>query len=429
MKVDNSPPRGTRDLLPATVAVRDHVLGKITQVYHRYGYQRIDTPCLEDINRLTGGQGGENEKLIFQVLRRGLGDQVEAGARLADLVDLGLRFDLTVPLTRFYGNNHAALSLPFRSLQFGAVWRAERPQQGRYRQFSQCDIDLIGEESVLAEVELIEATTEALAAVGLPGTTVRLSDRRLLAALAQAAGLPQEAWDGFFISLDKLDKIGWDGVRAELLNLREIPPEAVTSATDRIENLRGLDASKLADAITAVVPGVDEQIITDLVTTTRCLDLISGARELQWEFDPTLVRGMGYYTGQIFEVTHPKSSSSVAGGGRYDKLIGSSLGKDVPACGFSIGFERIVDLLDERPRREAVVVLHDSDVPVADALGLARELRSNGRTVSVIRRRGKFGAQLARLESWGFTSFVHLQSDHDPHTPPEARTLGQQPQP
>ena len=219
MKIDNSPARGTRDLLPASVAVRDHVLESITTVYRQFGYQRIETPALEDIARLQGGQGGENEKLIFQVLRRGLPDEIAAGTPVRDLVDLGLRYDLTVPLTRFYGNNHAQLPSPFRSLQVGPVWRAERPQKGRYRQFYQCDIDLIGEPSVLAEAELIEATSQALAAVGLEGTTVRLSDRRFLAALAEAAGLPEASRDGFFIILDKLDKIGWDGVRAELEGL------------------------------------------------------------------------------------------------------------------------------------------------------------------------------------------------------------------
>jgi histidyl-tRNA synthetase len=227
VKIDNSPPRGTRDLLPDTVAVRDHVLATISEVYHRYGYRRIETPALEDIRRLQGGDGGENEKLIFQVLRRGLDDRIDGPTPIADLVDLGLRFDLTVPLTRFYGNNHATLPVPFRSFQFAPVWRAERPQKGRYRQFYQCDIDLIGDETVLAEAELIEATTQALDAIGLSdttvrhhrptppsGTTVRLSDRRFLSALAAHAGLDEQSWAGFFISLDKLDKIGWDGVCA-----------------------------------------------------------------------------------------------------------------------------------------------------------------------------------------------------------------------
>src|ERR1700759_128521 len=213
MKIDNSPARGMRDLLPADVAVRDHVLESISAVSRRFGYQRIETPALEDIGRLSSGEGADNEKLVYQVLRRGLPPVVEAETPVRELVDLGLRYDLTVPLTRFYGNNHAALPAPFRSFQVGPVWRAERPQRGRYRQFYQCDIDMIGEPSVLAEAELIEATSEALAAIGLTGTTIRVSDRRFLAALASDCGVPGEAQDGFFITLDKLDKIGWDGVR------------------------------------------------------------------------------------------------------------------------------------------------------------------------------------------------------------------------
>src|SRR5690348_9931701 len=216
-KIDNSPARGMRDLLPADVAVRDHVLESISAVYRRYGYQRIETPALENIARLSSGEGGDNEKLIFEVLRRGLPPEVAAGTPLRELVDLGLRYDLTVPLTRFYGNNHAALPMPFRSLQVGPVWRADRPQRGRYRQFYQCDIDMIGEPSVLAEAELIEATSEALAAIGLTGLIVRLSDRRFLAALAADCGVPADRQDEFFITVDKLDKIGWAGVQTELL--------------------------------------------------------------------------------------------------------------------------------------------------------------------------------------------------------------------
>src|SRR5579862_6820783 len=209
-KIDNSPARGMRDLLPADVAVRDHVLESISAVYRRYGYQRIETPALENIARLSSGEGGDNEKLIFEVLRRGLPPEVAAGTPVRELVDLGLRYDLTVPLTRFYGNNHASLPSPFRSLQVGPVWRAERPQRGRYRQFYQCDIDMIGEASVLAEAELIEATSEALAAIGLTDTTVRLCDRRYWSALASDIAVPPALQGGFFITLDKLDKIGWE---------------------------------------------------------------------------------------------------------------------------------------------------------------------------------------------------------------------------
>src|SRR3984885_1990939 len=217
MKIDNSPARGMRGLLPADVSVRGHVLEASVAVYRRFGYQRIETPALEDIDRLQSGEGADNEKLVYQVLRRGLPPFVAASTPVRELGDLGLRYDLTVPLTRFYGHNHAALPTPFRSLQVGPVWRADRPQRGRYRQFYQCDIDMIGEPTVLAEAELIEATTEALAAIGLTETTVRLSDRRFLGALASECGIPAEAQDAFFIIVDKLDKIRWDGVRAELL--------------------------------------------------------------------------------------------------------------------------------------------------------------------------------------------------------------------
>lgn len=417
MKMDNSPARGTRDLLPSAVATRDHVLATITDVYHRFGYQRIETPALEDITRLTGGQGGENEKLLFQVLRRGLPATVEAETPLSELIDLGLRFDLTVPLTRFYGNNQATLPQPFRSFQFGPVWRAERPAKGRYRQFYQCDIDMIGEASVLAEVELIEATAQALAAVGLSGTTVRLADRRYLSALAAVVGLDESAWSTFFIGLDKLDKIGWDGVRTELTG-RGLPGEAVDAARERIEALTGLAADKVADSLSDVIPALAQDVVADLGTVAGCLDEMPG---LTWEFDPTLVRGMGYYTGQIFEVGHPSVSYSLAGGGRYDKLIGRSLGKDVPACGFSIGFERIVDMLCDLPREDSVAVLFESDVPLAKVFGVAREVRAGGRNAAVQPRSGKFGAQLGRLEAAGFTSLIHLKADTEQA---EERPLG-----
>ena len=422
MKIDNSPARGTRDLLPASVAVRDHVLESITAVYRRFGYQRIETPALEDISRLQGGQGGENEKLIFQVLRRGLADEVAARTPVRDLVDLGLRYDLTVPLTRFYGNNHAQLPSPFRSLQFGPVWRAERPQKGRYRQFYQCDIDMIGEPTVLAEAELIEATTQALTAVGLADTTVRLSDRRFLAALAEAAGIPEASRDGFFIILDKLDKIGWDGVRSELEGFG-LAQEAITAALDKISALQGLTHDKLGDALADALPNMPGDAVEDLATTTACLDRLSEDSPLSWQFDPTLVRGMGYYTGQVFEISHPKMRSSVAGGGRYDKLIGRSLDRDVPACGFSIGFERIVDLLEQSARRDTVALLAEADVPVSEVLAAARDLRRQGQAVEAVRRSGKFGAQLTRLENAGFTAFIHLRNDNAVITRGETRTL------
>jgi histidyl-tRNA synthetase len=408
VKVDLNPARGTRDLLPATVAVRDHVLARITEVYHRYGYQRIETPALENIERLQGGQGGENEKLIYRVLRRGLDERVPADTALADLVDLGLRFDLTVPLTRFYGNNRAKLPQPFRSFQVGPVWRAERPQKGRYRQFYQCDIDLLGEASVLAEAELIEATAQALAATGLSGTTVRVSDRRFLSALAEHAGVPEQGRDSLFITLDKLDKIGWSGVRTELAERVGLSAEQIDGVAAAIEGLVDVEGAKLTDRLAAALPNLGDDVLADLTTT---VDALAALPDLTWVFDPTLVRGMGYYTGQIFEVTHPSSSGSVAGGGRYDQLIGRSLGTDVPACGFSIGFERIADLLASAATGERVAVLFEADVPATRVLAVARELRTGDRPVSPVRRSGKFGAQLGRLTEWGYTSFVHLRAD------------------
>jgi histidyl-tRNA synthetase len=422
MKIDNSPARGMRDLLPADVAVRDHVLESIVAVYRRFGYQRIETPALEDISRLQSGEGADNEKLIYEVLRRGLPAVIEARTALRELVDLGLRYDLTVPLTRFYGNNHASLPSPFRSLQVGPVWRAERPQRGRYRQFYQCDIDMIGELSVLAEAELIEATSDALAAAGLTETTIRLSDRRFLSALAADCGIPDEARDAFFIALDRMDRVGWEGVRAELGELG-FPPDRVASVEAKVRALEGLPGAKLAGALAEAVPGLAAPVIEDLSQTVACLDRLA----LNWEFDPALVRGMGYYTGQIFEIVKAGVSGSLAGGGRYDKLIGRSLGHDVPACGFSIGFERIVDLLARQSSRDAVAVLVEADVPLADALEVARELRSAGeagRVVETVRRSGKFGAQLRRLEAAGFTGLVLVSLDDGAVARGELRTLG-----
>jgi histidyl-tRNA synthetase len=326
-------------------------------------------------------------------------------------------------------------------LQVGPVWRADRPQRGRYRQFYQCDIDIIGEPSVLAEAELIEATSEALAAIGITGTTIRLSDRRFLAALASDCGIPPEAWDAFFITLDKLDKIGWDGVGSELAELG-FPPARVASVAEKIQGLMDVPADKLADTLAVTVPGLAAEVIEDLSATAASLDRLAADRTerteqpLSWHFDPTLVRGMGYYTGQVFEIIHDDMNGSLAGGGRYDKLIGRSLGYDVPACGFSIGFERIVDLLSRGQARDAMAVLVESDVPVADALAVAREMRAaggvsgvsgTGRVVETVRRSGKFGAQLKRLEAAGFSGFVLVRSEGGVTVRGELRALGGEP--
>jgi histidyl-tRNA synthetase len=410
--MDNGPPRGTRDLTPEAVARRETVIAELARSYGRFGFRRIETPCIEDIHRLSWGEGGDNEKLIYRILRRGLDTAVPAATPLSDLVDLGLRYDLTVPLTRFYANNAGKLPVPFRAMQIGPVWRAERPQKGRYRQFTQCDIDTIGEPSVLAEAELLEGTLAALAAIGIEGVTVRVNDRRLLAAVASEAGVGDEVLRSFFVTLDKLDKIGWEGVKAELAERGY--PEVVGG---RCEEIVGLLASaespaealsRAADLLPSMPPGV----LSDLRTTFSTLERLEEAAPpgtVGSRLDATIVRGMGYYTGQIFEFAHPDYPSSIAGGGRYDDLIGRSLGKPVPACGISIGFDRVVEMARFTPPDLGVAVLYSDDQTAVDVLGAARRLRSAGRAAALVVRRGQMRLQLEALKEGGYSSFVVVE--------------------
>lgn len=425
MKKDNSPARGHRDLLPDDVQTRDGLLAAISGVYARYGYRRIETPALENIERLTRGQGGENEKLIFRVLRRGLPPTIEATTPTDSLVDLGLRYDLTVPLTRFYGQHAATLPFPFRSFQFGPVWRAERPQKGRYRQFHQCDIDLIGEPGTLAEIELIEATVEALITVGVNRAVVRVSDRRFLAALAATLGMVGASADSFFVTLDKLDKLGWSGVREQLV-LSGLAHGGLNRIEDIVDTLVATRPEEIPNAIADAVPALADHVIDDLNHTLRAAAAIPamGDDAATVTFDPTLVRGMGYYTGQIFEIGHADSTSSIAGGGRYDDLIGSTMGRSVPACGFSIGFERIVDLVTLSAAPTRLALLAEPGLDPIRLAALARGLRENGPPVVVIPVRGKWGTQLSRLEEEGFTSYMHVRPENlDGTLNHEERTL------
>jgi histidyl-tRNA synthetase len=408
--MENGPPRGTRDLLPEAVAKREAVIAELAESYGRFGFRRIETPCVEDINRLSSGEGGDNEKLIYRILRRGLDPVVAAGTELSELTDLGLRYDLTVPLTRFYAGNAGKLASPFKAMQIGPVWRAERPQKGRYRQFTQCDIDTIDEASVLAECELLEATLAALVAIGIEGVTVRVNDRRLLAAVAAEAGVPGEGLGGFFVTLDKLDKIGWEKVKAELTERGY--PEA---AGERCEWVVGLLSSSEAipealDRAADLLPALPETVLDDLRKTFEALSGIehSGESAISSRLDPTIVRGMGYYTGQIFELAHPDSPGSIAGGGRYDGLIGRSLGREVPACGISIGFDRVVDMARFDAPDLGVAVLY-TDQPVLDVLAVARVLRASGRPAALIVRKGQMKVQLDALKAEGYSSFVVLE--------------------
>lgn len=412
-----NPPRGMRDFLPVDKARREHALGVIRGVYGAHGFDEIETPVVEDWSRLHAGLGGDNEKLSFSILKRGITPDALAAAAEAGnaelLADLGLRFDLTVPLTRFYASHRAELPPVFRAIQIAPVWRAERPQKGRYRQFVQADIDIIGEVGLLAEIELITATSQALAALGLEGCVIRVNDRRILFGVLSHCGFAPEQHEQALITVDKLDKIGASGVVEEL---RELDREAAGRLGEVLQavepRMAGDGIALTREAIESVLPpGAAEDGVANLAALGEALDggLPAGVAV---RFDPTLVRGMGYYTGTIFEVSHPGSGSSVGGGGRYDGMVGRFLGQDVPAVGFSIGFERVVDLI-ELPASdgpEAVALVHDADVNVSDLLHLKRELVARGHRVRLERRQKNMKTLLARIEDAGFTSVANVRS-------------------
>ena len=345
MALKKKPTTGMKDILPREMEIRNYVMNMIRETYKTFGFSSIETPCVEHIENLCSKQGGENEKLIFKILKRGEKLKIDEAKEEADLVDGGLRYDLTVPLSRYYANHMSELPSPFKALQMGNVWRADRPQRGRYRQFMQCDIDILGEATCLAEIELILATTTLLGKLDFENFTIRVNDRKILKAMAQYSGFPKESYDTVFIILDKMDKIGLDGVAKEL--------EKEGFAKESIDTYLGL-----FQEITKDVNGVryckeklkdvmDPKVAEDLETIISSVDAVKTAN-FKMEFDPTLVRGMSYYTGPIFEIAMDEYGGSVGGGGRYDEMIGKFTGNNVAACGFSIGFERIVMLLLER---------------------------------------------------------------------------------
>ncbi|MGJ0202857.1 histidine--tRNA ligase [Leucobacter sp. gxy201] len=416
-----NPPRGMRDFLPADKARREHALGVIRSVYRAHGFDEIETPVVEDYGRLHAGLGGDNEKLSFSILKRGIGAEALAAAAesgdVAEIADLGLRFDLTVPLTRFYATHRAELPPVFRSIQIAPVWRAERPQRGRYRQFVQADIDIIGESGLLAEIELVTATSEVFASLGLEGCVIRVNDRRILFGLLAHCGFAPATHDHALIVIDKLDKIGAAGVVEELRGIDSTAAERIGEVLAAVEPaLEGEGIALDGDAIRAVLPdGAAEEGIENLAALGDALTgSLPGGVEVR--FDPTLVRGMGYYTGTIFEVAHPGSGSSVGGGGRYDGMVGRFLGQDVPAVGFSIGFERVVDLVSipgaDGP--ESVVLVYDAKggdaIASADLLRLKRELVARGHRVRLEKRQKNMKTLLARIEGEGFTSFANARA-------------------
>ena len=396
-----------RDVLPDEVALRDWAMAQILAVYRRHGFVRIETPAVESLRLLLRSDGGENEKLIFKILKRG--EKLQAAGRPEDMADLGLRFDLTVPLVRYYAHNHPRLPQPLKAIQIGPVWRAERPQQGRYRQFTQCDIDVLGVASEVAEIELILATTEALAALGLKDLIVRLNDRRLLGAMVAHCGFDPARAGSVFIALDKLDKIGRDEVAAEL---REAGHPA--DAAGRLLELLGAVATPAA-LQTLLGARAEADVWRGL---QRILETVAGqaAGRFRIVFDATLVRGMGYYTGPIFEIQHGDATSSIAGGGRYDRMVGKFIGRDVPATGFSIGFERVIGILMERgasPEGDGlrVALVFDDTMDLAPVLGLARDLREQGRHVLLETRGKRLGKQLQDLEARGFRRIGMMGAD------------------
>ena len=407
-----NPPRGMRDFLPADKARRERVLAVIRDRYRAHGFDEIETPVVEEYARLHAGIGGDNEKLSFSVLKRGM--DAEAIRAAADdpaaLADLGLRYDLTVPLARFYASHRAELPSVFRSIQIAPVWRAERPQKGRYRQFVQCDIDIIGDASARAEAELLVASLDTLDALGLEGGTVRINDRRVLDAMLDAFGFSFDERPGVLITIDKLDKVGPDGVADELRS-RGATPAAVDAFAAFLARPLPAEGEPFGDAqIRRALPdGISDELVAHLVGIG---DAVAAARPaggaVPLRFDPFLVRGMGYYTGTIFELAHPSVTYSLGGGGRYDGMIGRFLGQDVPAVGFSIGFERLVDLVapGEDAAARAAVLVHDRDVPVAELAALKASLVAEGFRVRLEQRTKNLKPLLERAAADGYTSFA-----------------------
>jgi len=417
-----NPPRGMRDILPADKARRERVLSVIRDRYRAHGFDEIETPALEEYSRLHAGIGGDNEKLAYNVLRRGL--DAEAIRAAADdqgaLADLGLRYDLTVPLARFYASNRGQLPGVFRAIQIGPVWRAERPQKGRYRQFVQCDIDIIGDDSSRAEAELMVASLDATGALGLEGATVRINDRRALDWMLDSFGFTAEERPGVLITIDKLDKIGVEGVAAEL---RE--RGAAASAVDAFEaflkrpqtmeynpfgerQIRKALPDGAPDDIVTHLVGIGDAVAAGLAPDAPSADVT----DIPLVFDPFLVRGMGYYTGTIFELAHPSVGYSLGGGGRYDGMIGRFLGQQVAAVGFSLGFERLVDLVADGTDAEerAVVLIHDADVPVGELVRHKAALVASGARVRLERRTKNVKALLERSAADGYTAFATVSA-------------------
>lgn len=395
MKVNTNPVRGMKDFLPDEAELRERVKRTIIDTYTSFGYRKIETPILEHLNLLQSGDGGDNEKLTFKVMKRGKKLNIENAKEENDLADSGMRFDLTVPLSRIYANNQGNLPLPWKVIQTDWVFRAERPQKGRYRQFMQCDIDVIGEKDVIGEIDLLMASSKALLNIGFEDFTIKINDRKVLQDLATKWGFAEEDHESVFITMDKLDKIGVDGIEKEL-NEKNLSVDSVQKMISDIKKFISGDFPK--------------KIITDDLSK-----IINSVKEFSnskysIEFDPTLVRGMGYYTGMIYEIQYKDYPGSVGGGGRYDKMIGKRIGQDVPACGFSIGFERIVDIMLEEEQinneKKIAMIFNPENDDIKMVYSYANIYREKEEcAVSVVKLEKKFGRQLKKLKQMGFTDY------------------------
>lgn len=410
MKLSKKPVNGMKEILPAEMKIRDYAISVIKETYAKFGFSSIETPCMEHIENLSSKQGGENEKLIFKVLKRGEKLNIDTAQTEADLVDFGMRYDLTVPLVRFYSNNAANLPNPFKALQMGNVWRADRPQRGRYRQFMQCDIDILGEPSNLAEIELILATTTTIGKLGFKNFRININDRRILKAMAAYSGFAEEDFDTVFIILDKMDKIGMEGVEEEL-KAAGFTPESV----DKYMGLfKGMDSAE--DSLKFLASEIKDYLEPDVETGLgEIIGSVKATKNADFDivFDPTLVRGMSYYTGTIFEIVMPELGASCGGGGRYDKMVGKFTGQEVPACGFSIGFERIILLMMEsgfkipnESRKVAYLIEKGvSGDRLCEIIAKAQAARADDTQVLVARMNKNKKFQKEQLMSEGYEEF------------------------
>lgn len=416
MALKKKPTTGMKDILPEEMEIRDYVISQIKETYKTFGFQSIETPCVEHIENLNSKQGGENEKLIFKILKRGQKLNLEDAQTEMDVVDGGLRYDLTVPLSRYYANNAASLPNPFKALQMGNVWRADRPQRGRFRQFMQCDIDILGEPTYLAEIELILATTTLLGKLDFNHFTIRINDRKMLKGMAKYCGFPEEEYDDVFIVLDKMDKIGMEGVEKELIEAG-YSADSVAKCTDLFRSVTN-DITGVRYMKDTLGSCLDAGVAENLETIISTVGALKSA-DFNISFDATLVRGMSYYTGPIFEISMDEFGGSVGGGGRYDEMIGKFTGNDTCACGFSIGFERIVMLLLERDfkvpaagARKAYLIDRKADSDLfRKVMEKAKAEREKGVYVNINRMKKNKKFQKEQLISEGYTEIEEFFAD------------------